>query len=196
MAVPAINLIIERGTDFDKEINLNDADGLPFNLTGYNILAKIRKHRESQTSVSFNVATPDRTNGTIELSLPRWLSTALQSGRYVYDVVVVNSSNISSVVVQGDILVEGLISQTCNFVLPTSTQRLCIAVIDENDNNSVSQMETLWSQFRTQFPNRTFYLLQPTNAGFGVNVNNTNYDTLNCPDSFLNETTVNVSPLI
>jgi len=198
MAVPTVNLIIEKGTDFDEEISLKDTNGLPFNLTGYNIIGKIRKHRESQTSLSFNIATPDRTNGVIELSLPRWLSASLQSGRYVYDVIVISSTNISSIVIQGDILIEGLISQTCTFILPTSAQRLCIAVIDESQGSghTFESFEQKWNQFRTQFPNRTFYLLKPTNSGFGNIVNDTHYNTLLCPDSFLNETTINVSPLI
>jgi hypothetical protein len=208
MAVPTVNLIIEKGTDFDEEISLKDTNGLPFNLTGYNIIGKIRKHRESQTSLSFNIATPDRTNGVIELSLPRWLSASLQSGRYVYDVIVISSTNISSIVIQGDILIEGLISQTCTFILPTSAQRLCIAVVDENDGTQTfAGMYEKWAQFRSTYPNRTFYLLQPTpigccgtdsalGTGFGSLVDNNTYATLHCPDNFLNETTVNVSPLI
>jgi len=80
--------------------------------------------------------------------------------------------------------------------LPTSATRLCIAIIDESDSQTTSGMESLWTQFRTTYPNRPFYLLQPTNPGFGSTVTNSNYDTLRCPDNFLNETTVNVSPLI
>jgi len=80
--------------------------------------------------------------------------------------------------------------------LPTSATRLCIAIIDENDTNSVSTMQGLWTQFRTEYPNRPFYLLQPTNSGFGSTVTNSNYNTLGCPDNFLDETIVNVPPLI
>jgi hypothetical protein len=36
----------------------------------------------------------------------------------------------------------------------------------------------------------------PTSAGFGNIVDDSQYDKLLCPDSFLNETTVNISPLI
>ena len=57
-------------------------------------------------------------------------------------------------------------------------------------------MKNKWAEFRTTYPNRTFYLLQPTSVGFGVSVTNSNYNTLRVPDQFLNETTVNVPPLI
>lgn len=100
------------------------------------------------------------------------------------------------IIVEGMIYARGGISSGCSFSLPTSAQRLCIAVIDENSDTSSSGMETLWGQFRSTYPNRTFYLLQPTTVGFGARVNNTNYSDLACPNNFLNETTVNVPPLI
>jgi hypothetical protein len=62
-------------------------------------------------------------------------------------------------------------------------------VIDESDDNS---LEEKWNQFRTEYPNRTFYLLMPTSAGFGNIVDDSQYERLLCPDNFLNETTVNI----
>jgi len=69
-------------------------------------------------------------------------------------------------------------------------------VIDESSSQSTSGMSTKWEQFRNTYPNRTFYLLQPTTDGFGDQVDNANYTTLRCPDNFLNETTVNTGRLI
>jgi hypothetical protein len=196
MAVTSINLTIERGTDFETEFSLKDVDGLPFNLTNYRVFSKIRKHRNSETAISFNVGILSRVDGKILLKLPRWLSINLPFGRCVYDIVVVDFNFNKTVVLEGDIIVEGLVSQNCNFVLPTSAQRLCIAVIDESDTQTISALETKWTQFRNTYPNRPFYLLMPTNAGFGNIVTNQQYDTLRCPDNFLNETTVNLPPLI
>lgn len=62
----------------------------------------------------------------------------------------------------------------------TNANRLCIAVIDENSNHSVSNMESKWTQFRTNYPDRIFYLLQPNSCS--------SPDYLNCPPSFLEET--------
>jgi hypothetical protein len=198
MAVFAANFTIERGTDFEIEFALKDTDGLPFNLTDYRVFSKVKKNRESENFLTFNVGIVNRTQGIILLRLPRWLSINLPFGRCVYDIVVVDFNLNKTVVLEGDIIVEGLVSQNCNFVLPTSAQRLCIAVIDESQGSghTFESFEQKWNQFRTQFPNRTFYLLKPTNSGFGNIVNDTHYDKLLCPDSFLNETTVNISPLI
>lgn len=62
----------------------------------------------------------------------------------------------------------------------TSANRVCIAVIDENSEHTVSNMETKWSLFRSAYPNRKFYLLQPSGC--------TSTELLNCPPSFLEET--------
>ena len=138
MAVTSINLTIEKGTDFETEFALKDVDGLPFNLTNYRVFSKIRKHRNSETAISFNVGIISRVDGKILLKLPRWLSINLPFGRCVYDIVVVDFNFNKTVVLEGDIIVEGLVSQNCNFVLPTSAQRLCIAVIDESDTQEVN----------------------------------------------------------
>ena len=66
-------------------------------------------------------------------------------------------------------------------VIPTSATRTCIAVIDENSETSASTMEILWNQFRQNWPNRRFYLLQPGSYGNSV-------EGLAIPISFLEET--------
>ena len=55
-----------------------------------------------------------------------------------------------------------------------------IAVIDESDAQSISGMETKWTGFRSRYPDRNFYLLQPSSC--------TSYDALRCPPSFMEET--------
>ena len=59
----------------------------------------------------------------------------------------------------------------------TNANIVCIAVIDENDSNSLASMTTKWAQFRTNWPNKKFYLLQPGNWG-----------PLNVPIDFLEKT--------
>jgi hypothetical protein len=146
--------------------------------------------------VSFTVGFPDRTNGKIKISIPSWTTNRLKPGRYVYDILMTKPNGDKGIIVEGTIHARAGISTGCSFSLPTSAQRLCIAVIDESDSQTASGMYTKWEQFRSSYPNRTFYLLQPTVVGYGNSVNNTNYSDLACPDNFLNETTVNVSPLI
>jgi hypothetical protein len=196
MAVYVNNLTINIGTDFVQTYDLYQSGGKVINLTGYSAASSLRKHRDSGTAISFIVGFPDRTNGKIKISIPSWTTNRLKPGRYVYDILMTKPNGDKGIIVEGTIHARAGISTGCSFSLPTSAQRLCIAVIDENDNTGHIAMGSLWDQFRSTYPNRTFYLLQPTGVGYGTSVNNTNYDELKCPDNFLNETTVNVSPLI
>jgi len=197
MSVYVKNLTINNGTDFTEKFELYQTGGNPIDLTNYNAASSLRKHSNSQTSVSFTVGFTDRKNGKIKISIPSWTTSRLKPGRYVYDILLTKPNGDKTIAVEGSVLARAGISTGCSFAVPTSAQRLCIAVIDENSNTPASGMSTKWDTFRSTYPNRTFYLLQPTASnGFGQLVNNTNYTTLKCPDNFLNETTVNVSPLI
>ena len=196
MSIYVNNLTINIGTDFVQTYDLYQSGGKVIDLSGYSAASSLRKHRDSNTSVSFVVGFPDRKNGKIKISIPSWTTTRLKPGRYVYDILMTKPNGDKGIIVEGTIHARAGISTGCSFSLPTSSQRLCIAVIDESDNQTTGGMSQSWDVFRSTYPNRTFYLLQPTTFGYGNSVNNTNYSDLRCPDNFLNETTVNVSPLI
>ena len=194
MSVYVNNLTINIGTDFVQTYDLYQSGGKVIDLTGYSAASSLRKHRDSGTAVSFTVGFPDRTNGKIKISIPSWTTNRLKPGRYVYDILMTKPNGDKGIIVEGTIHARAGISTGCSFSLPTSAQRLCIAVIDEA--SGLTDQDNKWSQFRSSYPNRTFYLLQPTNVGYGNSVNNTNYTDLACPHNYLNETTVNVSPMI
>lgn len=62
----------------------------------------------------------------------------------------------------------------------TSANRVCIAVIDENNNNSLANMESKWLQFKNNWPDRTFFLLQPATCASPA--------VLNAPLTFMEQT--------
>ena len=195
-AVYVHNITIDSGTDYEQEYDMFEVGGKSVDLSNYSAAAQIRKHRDSQTSTSFVVGFADRVNGKIKLTIPNYTTAKLKPGRYIYDILFTKPNGGKEIVLEGSVRVRAGISTGCSFSTPSSAQRLCIAVIDEADGQSKADMSTRWSQFRSTYPNRIFYLLQPTTVGFGVSVNNTNYDELSCPSNFLTETTVNVPPLI
>ena len=202
------NLIINGGTDYSQEYDFFSNDGTAANLANYSAKAQLRKHKGSSTAVSFTVGFVNRTEGKIKLSIPSWTTGKLKPGRYVYDVMFTKPNGEKDIILEGNINVRAGISTGCSFSTPSSAQRLCIAVVDENaGTQTFSGMYTKWEQFRNTYPNRTFYLLQPTpigccgtdsalGTGFGSLVDNNTYTTLHCPDNFLNETTVNTGRLI
>lgn len=195
-AVYTHNIDIDCGADYIQEYEMCEVGRRSVDLLNYTAKAQIRKHRDSSTSVSFTIGFIDRTNGKIKLSIPSWTTSKLKPGRYLYDIQFTKPNGEIAVVLEGFVQARAGISTGCSFSLPTSAQRLCIAVIDESSSQTKASMSTKWTTFRNSYPNRTFYLLQPTTVGFGVSVNNTNYDTLRCPSNFLTETTINVPPLI
>jgi len=207
-AVYTHNIIINSGADYSQEYDLFETGGRVIDLTNYSAKAQLRKHRGSSTSVSFTISFTNRKSGKIKLTIPSWTTSRLKPGRYLYDILFTKPNGERDIVLEGNVNVRAGISTGCSFSLPTSAQRLCIAVVDENaGTQTFSGMYTKWEQFRNTYPNRTFYLLQPTpigccgtdsalGTGFGSLVDNNTYTTLHCPDNFLNETTVNTGRLI
>ena len=195
-AVYVHNINVNSGTDYEQEYDMYEVGGKILDLTNYSARAQLRKHRGSATAVSFTVGFVDRTKGKVKLSIPSWQTSRLKPGRYVYDILFTKPAGTQEVVLEGTVNVRAGISTSCfgGGTTPGSAQRLCIAVIDEASN--LSDASTKWEQFRNTYPGRTFYLLQPTDPGFGTLVNNTNYQSMNCPGNFLNETTINTGRLI
>ena len=96
------NLYIDQGTDFNAQITIYDDNNAPWNLTGYTGAAKIRKSYYSSTSVNFTVSFPViRTTGIIILDLTSTQTSSLEQGRYLYDVVITNSSGKKTRVIEG-----------------------------------------------------------------------------------------------
>ena len=196
MAVVYVNnLTVNSGEDFEQDFDLIETGGNTINLTNYTAKAQIRKHPDSSSAINFTIGFPNRAFGKINLSIPSWTTSKLKQGRYVYDVLVTKPGGKKEIVLEGSVLVRAGISTGCDFSLPNSAQRTCIAIIPDS-NVGVSTLSDKWYSFRGTYPNRIFYLLQKTSAGFGVSVTNTNYDDLDCPDNFLSESTVNTPPLI
>ena len=83
------NLYIDQGTSFSSIIDVHNDDGSAFDLTGYTILAQIRKTYTSTTAINFTSSSPGV--GQIEISLDDSVTKTIKAGRYVYDVIVSNT---------------------------------------------------------------------------------------------------------
>ena len=189
------NITVDSGEDFSQDFTLYETGGKLVDLTNYTAKGQLRKHADSNTAITFQIEYVDRVKGKIALNIPRWTTSLLKSGRYVYDVMVTKPNGTKEMVLEGTALVRPGVSKSSEYSTPGSDDRTCIAVIDDS-LQTTADMLTKWEQFRTTYPNRTFYLLQPTSDGFGNFVTETNWDALKVPDNFLAETTVNISPLI
>lgn len=98
----AHNLYIDQGADFNAQIQIFDDNNSPWDLTGYTGEAKIKKSYYSTTSVEFVVSfASDRTSGNIILELSSEVTSQMEQGRYLYDVVITNSSSKKTRVLEG-----------------------------------------------------------------------------------------------
>ena len=106
------NLSIDQGTTFTSDVTVKDANGNPFNLTGYTTEAKMAKGYAStrtRTTITSSVAS-DATTGVVSLTLTAAQTAALDAPeRYVYDVEITNTS--TSAVTR---VIEGIITTRPN----------------------------------------------------------------------------------
>jgi len=92
MAVPAINLTIPQGTDFESTFTVTNPDGSVTSLAGYSAMAKIKKFPDSTESYPFSISITTAT-GSVVVSMANTITSDIEPGRYYYDVVITNSLN-------------------------------------------------------------------------------------------------------
>lgn len=82
------NITIDQGSNFLVDIDLTDNANAALDLTGHTVGGTIKKTYTSSNSVSFTAIINDAINGVITLSLSNEQTSAMKSGRYVYDVEI------------------------------------------------------------------------------------------------------------
>ena len=104
MAIIA-NIFIDQGTDFSITVDVTDTSGSALNMSGYSAAAQIRKtYGSSSVSSTFSTSIAEGT-GQVTLSLTDTQTTALESGRYVYDLNVTSGGGQTTRVVEGQAIV-------------------------------------------------------------------------------------------
>jgi len=110
MAVPAINLTLDKSTSFEATFAVKNSDGSVFNLANHIATAKIKKHPTATASKSFS-ATITAGIGEIKISMGATVTADLTAGRNYYDVIVTNNStNKVTKVFEGSIIVSDTVS--------------------------------------------------------------------------------------
>jgi len=106
------NIFIDQGADFTTTLTINDATGSALDLTGYSAIAQIRKSPSSSTSVSFTTAfVSPRSTGQITITLTDTQTTAIEAGRYNYDVLITSGGGVKTRVVEGTATVNPSVSR-------------------------------------------------------------------------------------
>ena len=95
-----VNLVVDQGADFTTTITLTNDDGSTFDLTDYSGASQIRKHYTSSNATSMSI-TLNGNSGIVTMTMNNSVTAAMSSGRYVYDLVITDSSGSKTRVVEG-----------------------------------------------------------------------------------------------
>jgi hypothetical protein len=106
MAVPAINLTIEQGEDFEATFDVLNPDNSTVGLSGYTAVATLRKYPGDIISYSFTT-TLTISQGKVTIGMANTVTDSLGPGRHYYDVFLINTSGNGKryKVVEGNVIV-------------------------------------------------------------------------------------------
>tara|TARA_B100001093_G_scaffold314159_1_gene299751 strand:- start:10 stop:351 length:342 start_codon:yes stop_codon:yes gene_type:complete len=107
MAVPSVNIQIEKGATFSSTFDVKKQDNSALNLTGFSFSAKMRKHAASAGSIGFAVTYGSApADGKVTLSMTNTQTGIITAGRYEYDVLISNNfSGAKTKIFTGQVLV-------------------------------------------------------------------------------------------
>ena len=95
-------LFLEKGSTFTTSITLDDVNGDPYDLTDYVAKSQVKKsYYSSNPTANFVITISDPASGVIGIGLDSANTANIAAGRYVYDVVIKNSSNNVTRVLEG-----------------------------------------------------------------------------------------------
>ena len=106
------NLYIDQGADFSTTISLTDSNGQVLSLTGYSAVGQIRKtYGSSSVAATFGTSLSAAT-GQITLTLTDTVTGGMSSGRYVYDIIITDSSGDKTRILEGQVTITPSVSRT------------------------------------------------------------------------------------
>lgn len=100
------DLYIEKGTTFTTQLTLDGSNGLAFDLRGFTVKSQARRsYYSANTTLEFTSTFADAANGVIQLSASATQTANVPAGKLVYDVIITDTHNIVSRVLEGQIFV-------------------------------------------------------------------------------------------
>ncbi len=106
MAVYVSNLTVNTGTTFSQIFTLESAaTNSATDLTGFTASAQMRKHPGSSSATNFQTSIINAAGGRIRVGLTTSQTAALKPGRFMYDVLITDTSGEVTRVLEGAVLV-------------------------------------------------------------------------------------------
>ena len=106
------NLFVDQGSDFSITVSLTDATDSALSLAGSSFLAQVRKSHGSNTVKATFSTSNDGVGGNLTMNLTDIQTAALESGRYVYDVLQTDASGDKKRLIEGQLIVTPSVSRS------------------------------------------------------------------------------------
>jgi hypothetical protein len=102
MGAAYTDLSIDQGADFETTLDLIADDGTAINISGYSFSSQIRKsYYSANSTANLMITITDAANGNTILTLDAANTANIWPGRYVYDILMVDTTNTVTRVVEG-----------------------------------------------------------------------------------------------
>ena len=108
MAIKA-NIIIDQGTDFTATVDVTTTEGGVFDLSNHTASAMMRKNYAQSSATATFTCTDNGVNGQITMSLTNVQTSAIEPGRYLYDVEITKTNDDPVTITR---VVEGTVTVT------------------------------------------------------------------------------------
>lgn len=96
------DLTIDQGADFETTFDLIADDGTPVNVTGYIFTGQIRKsYYSTNPTANLVITILNAASGNTKVTLGAGNTANIVAGRYVYDIKMKNTANVTTRVLEG-----------------------------------------------------------------------------------------------
>jgi hypothetical protein len=107
-----VELFVDQGTDYQTNMDLKRDDGTPMSVAGYSFTGQIRKsYYSTNPTANLVITATDAPNGNLSLTMNSSVTTNIAPGRYVYDVKMMDTSNVTIRIMEGIITVTPQVSR-------------------------------------------------------------------------------------
>lgn len=91
--VGRLNVTIDQGATFERTIVYKDSAGAVIDITGYTVRGQLRRDFDSEAKVDFTLSVSNAAVGEISWSLTDAQTSAMEAGKWVYDIEVVTTAS-------------------------------------------------------------------------------------------------------
>lgn len=93
------NIYVDQGVDYSIIVNIFDNNDVPLHTTESDFYSSARKVYSSKKAFDLNVYSS--TDGALTISIPSTTSKDVTPGKYSYDILMIDSSNSTSKILEG-----------------------------------------------------------------------------------------------